>query len=165
MEIFAKPAVGAIIEKSEDGCNYVLVQERQKENGGTENGFLEIPAGKIREYESIFSALRREVWEETGLTVTEIIGEKDTIVSNVKDYKVISFTPFCSTQNLSGGYSLVLQTFVCHAEGTLRAMTNETANIRWVSQEACLQTLTNDINSFYPLHINALKKFLAKSSP
>ena len=50
MEIFVKPAVGAIIEKSENGCNYLLIQERRKENGGTENGLLEIPAGKIRDY-------------------------------------------------------------------------------------------------------------------
>ncbi len=161
VEIFAKPAVGAIIEKSEDGCNYLLVQERQKENGGTENGLLEIPAGKIREYESIFSALCREVWEETGLTITEIIGEKDVVVSNVKGCEVISFTPFCSTQNLSGGYSLLLQTFVCHAEGALSATTNETANIRWVSQDECLRMLTNDIGSFFPMHINALKKYFA----
>jgi len=30
---------------------------------------IEIPAEKIREYESVFDALRREVWEETGLNI------------------------------------------------------------------------------------------------
>ncbi len=59
-ETFAKPAVGAIIEKSEKGERYILIQERQKENGGIENGMLELPAGKIREFENIFDALRRE---------------------------------------------------------------------------------------------------------
>lgn len=65
MEIFAKPAVGAIIEKIEQGKRYILIQTRNKESGGIENGMTEIPAGKIREYENIFDALRREIWEES----------------------------------------------------------------------------------------------------
>ncbi len=159
-EIFAKPAVGAIIEKTDAGHSYILIQERQKENGGIENGLLEIPAGKIREYENIFAALRREVMEETGLNVTEIIGEEDAIVTDINGYKVISFLPFCSTQNLSGGYSIVLQTFVCRAEGALLAKTNETINMRWVTHKECLELLSHDISSFFPMHINALKKYL-----
>ena len=161
VEVFAKPAVGAIIEKTERGCDYILIQERQKENGGIENGLLEIPAGKIREYENIFTALRREVWEETGLKVTEITGEKDAITNEINGYKVMSFSPFCSTQNFSGGYSIVLQTFLCHAEGTLLARSNETTNIRWVTRAECLQMLSYKIDGFYPMHINALKKYLA----
>ncbi len=159
-EIFAKPAVGAIIEKSEKGHNYILIQERQKESGGTENGLIEIPAGKIREYENNNDALRREVVEETGLYVTEVKGEKDAVFNDINGYKVISFLPFCSTQNLSGGYSIVLQTFVCRAEGALLAQTNETINIRWVTQKECLEMLSHDISSFYPMHINALQKYL-----
>ena len=161
-EVFAKPAVGAIIEKTENGCEYLLIQERQKENGGIENGLLEIPAGKIREYENIFTALRREVWEETGLKVTEIAGEKDAISNEINGYKMVSFLPFCSTQNLSGGYSIVLQTFVCHAEGTLLTRSNETTNIRWVTRAECLQML-DKMDGFYPMHINALKKYLSAS--
>lgn len=164
LEVFAIPAVGAIIEKTEKECSYILIQEREKENGGVENGLLEIPAGKIREYENIFSALRREVWEETGLKVTEIAGEKEAVSIEVNGYKVISFLPFCSTQNLSGGYSIVLQTFICHAEGTLLIRSNETRNMRWVTRMECFQMLTNGINGFYPMHVNALKKYLTMSS-
>lgn len=138
------------------------MQERQKENGGTENGMIEIPAGKIREYENIFDALRREVWEETGLHITEIAGEKDTVVTAVNGYKVISYSPFCCTQNLSGGYSLILQTFICHAEGTLLAKTNETVNMRWVTRQKCREMLLNSADSLFPMHINALKKYLGK---
>lgn len=69
-EIFAKPCVGAIIEKVIDNEKYILIQTRQKEDGNETNGMIEIPAGKIREYEDIFSTLRREVWEETGLNIT-----------------------------------------------------------------------------------------------
>ena len=66
-ERFAVPAVGAIIEKEENGTLYLLMQTRQKENDHGTNGLLEFPAGKVREYESLFVALRREVKEETGL--------------------------------------------------------------------------------------------------
>lgn len=91
MEKFAKPAVGAIIEKKINGEKFILVQERQKEDGGKENGMLEIPAGKIREYENIFEALRREVKEETGLIITKIDGEESSTQSNVNGNQVISF--------------------------------------------------------------------------
>ena len=52
-EVFAKPAVGAIIEKNENGKNYILIQTRQKENDCHTNGMIEVVGGKIREYEKI----------------------------------------------------------------------------------------------------------------
>ena len=64
IEVFAKPAVGAIVEKDINGVRHILIQKRQKNN--SEDGMIEIPAGKIREYENVFETLRREVWEETG---------------------------------------------------------------------------------------------------
>lgn len=76
-ETFAIPAVGAIIVKRVENDEFILVQTRKKNNGDGMDGLLEIPAGKIREYENIFEALRREVWEETGLHITTIQGEVD----------------------------------------------------------------------------------------
>lgn len=46
MEQFAKPCVGAIIEKTMDHEKHILVQTRQKEDGGETNDMLEIPALK-----------------------------------------------------------------------------------------------------------------------
>ena len=60
-EVFAKPCVGAIIEKNIYGEKCILLQTRRKPGGDDTNGKLEIPAGKIREYEGVFDALRREV--------------------------------------------------------------------------------------------------------
>ena len=112
MEVFSKPAVGAIIEKVIDGIDHILIQERSKEDDVSENGLLEIPAGKVREFENVFDALRREVWEETGLKLIEIQGEKDIVVCNCNGYTVISYDPFYSSQNLCGVYSIMLQTFI-----------------------------------------------------
>lgn len=53
-EVFAKSCVGAIIEKVTDNGKYILVQTRQKKDGNETNGMIEIPAGKIREYEDVF---------------------------------------------------------------------------------------------------------------
>ena len=57
-EIFVKPAVGAIITKQTDNNEFILVQDRKKNSADGTDGLLEIPAGKIREYENIFDALK-----------------------------------------------------------------------------------------------------------
>ncbi|TSA83167.1 NUDIX domain-containing protein [Deinococcus detaillensis] len=159
-ETFAIPCVGAIIHREIDGQSQILIQERQKKSGGIENGMLEVPAGKVREYENIFDALRREVREETGLSLLNIQGENEQTVRTVNGYKVMSFTSFCTTQNLSGGYSIILQTFLCQAEGEMLRSSSEAQDIRWVSTEECKAQLQNSPADFYPLHINALMKYL-----
>ncbi len=159
-EIFAKPCVGAIIEKSVEGKKYILIQTRQKEDGQETNGMIEIPAGKIREYEDIFSALRREVWEETGLKVTKIYGENEVESNQIGHVITNSFTPYCVTQNLSGAYSIILNTFLCEAEGDLLSSTNETENIQWVEVSALKCLLTEEPEKLFFMHINALKKYL-----
>ena len=97
MEKFAVPCVAAIIEKIVNNEKYILIQTRQKEDGAETNGMLELPAGKIREYENIFEALRREVKEETGLSITKILGEDNQISNFIKGNEVISYTPYCIT--------------------------------------------------------------------
>lgn len=161
-EVFAIPAVGAIIQKVEQGQRYILIQTRNKENGGSENGMTEIPAGKVREYENLFTALRREVWEETGLDIIKIYGEENTVSSEMNGYSTISMSPFCVTQNLSGGYSIILHTFICQAVGDLLTKTNETTDIRWEQVEIVEAMLCKDPKRFYPMHINALKKYFHK---
>ncbi|MBC8062753.1 MAG: NUDIX domain-containing protein [Clostridiaceae bacterium] len=160
MEVFAKPGVGGIIIKSEKGIDYILLQERCKENGGAENGLIEIPAGKIREFENIFNCLRREVWEETGLNVTEIIGEDESVTIMSNGYKVINYMPFACSQNIEGTYPIMVQTFICTVQGKLLDKTNETKNIRWVSIDELIELLDNKEDDFYPMHVATLKKYL-----
>ena len=96
-ETFAIPAVGAIIVKKTENEEYILVQNRKKNNGDGMDGLLEIPAGKIREYENVFEALRREVWEETGLHLTKIQDEEESKFLDVNGNKTIIFSPYCVT--------------------------------------------------------------------
>lgn len=160
MEIFAKPCAGAIIEKIIGGEKHILLQTRQKKGGGYTNGKLEIPAGKIREYEDVFATIRREVREETGLTVTKIYGDELSTVTHIGNVKTISFEPFCITQNLSGAYSIILNTFVCEAEGEPLSSTDETQNIGWVNISEVRQIIENEPDRIFFMHINALKKYL-----
>lgn len=159
-EVFVKPAVGAIIEKEENGKHYILIQTRQKEDDYQTNGLIEFAAGKIREYENIFEALKREVKEETGLVVTEIFGEACER-GFVKEIEVIGFNPFCVTQNLNGIYSVMMMSFICHAEGTLLESTDETADIHWESIEFIEDLVENHPEKIFPLDVFHLKKYLS----
>jgi ADP-ribose pyrophosphatase len=162
VEVLAKPGVGGIITKNMNGMDYILIQERCKAGGGSENGLIEIPAGKIREFESIFDCLRREIREETGLEVTEIEGENDTVIIKSNNYKVINYMPFACAQNLEGSYPIMVQTFICKVEGKALEKTNETKNIRWISLKELKEMLDSRENEFYPMHIIALRKYLQR---
>ena len=162
MEVFAKPGVGGIIVRKIDEIDYILIQERCKEGGGAENGLIEIPAGKIREFENIFDCLKREIWEETGLKVIEIEGEDDAVIIEANGYKVINYIPFACAQNIEGNYPIMVQTFICKVEGQALEKTNETKNISWISLNELKDMLENKQNEIYPMHVIALKKYLQR---
>ncbi len=159
-EIFAKPCVGAIIERTVDGAPCILLQTRDKPGGGDTNGKWELPAGKVREYESVYDTLRREVWEETGLCVTEIEGENTLSHADVAGNRTIAFAPYCTTQNLCGAYSILLHTFVCRAQGEPLKETNETRDIGWVPVQTVRKRLEEQPDGFFFMHVLALKKYL-----
>ncbi len=160
MELFAKPGVGGIIERTTDGIPYILMQDRVKEDAPSEMGLLEIPADKIREFENIFDCLRREIWEETGLTVISIEGEQEAVFTEGNGYKVISYQPFSCSQNIQGNYPIMVQTFLCRTKGEVLPETNETKNIRWIEIRELEQLLAEREEIFYPMHIETLKKYV-----
>ena len=159
-ERFMKPAAAGIIEKIQDGKRMILLQDREKAGAESEAGLCEIPAGKIREFENIYDCLRREIREETGLIVTEIEGEEDACWFESHGYRVLQYTPFASTQNVSEAYPIMVQTFICKAEGELAKMTNETTNLRWVEISELKKRLEEEVEGLYPMHVITLKKYL-----
>lgn len=159
-EVFAKPGVAGIIEKTVKGIDYILIQERFKEDAPLEKGLIEIPSGKIREFENLYECLKREIMEETGLQVLEIEGEQDAVVFESNGYKVLNYTPFSSSQNIQGTYPIMVQTFICKVKGQALSETNETKNIRWISLNDLKKLLDENINKFYPMHVITLKKYI-----
>jgi 8-oxo-dGTP pyrophosphatase MutT (NUDIX family) len=159
-EQFMKPGVGGIIEQVIGDVKHILLQERYKDDAPLEEGLIEIPAGKIREFENIYDCLRREIREETGLEVVGIEGETSSIVFESNGYKVLSYEPFASAQNIEGTYPIMVQTFICKVKGDLISSTNETRHIRWVSLIVLEGLLKDQCNRFYPMHVNTLRKYL-----
>lgn len=160
MEVFAKPAASGIIERTIDGVEYVLIQDRFKENAPMEDGLIEIPGGKVREFENIYDCLRREIKEETGLEVIEIDGEDKAQIIEFNGYRVISYTPFSSAQNIFGYYPIMVNVFVCRVRGELLIKSDESKNIRWVPMIELNEMLNKHESNFYPMHVAALKKYV-----
>lgn len=159
-EVFPKPAAAGIVEKIINGETYILVQERFKEDAPLERGLIEIPAGKIREFENIYDCLRREIKEETGLDVIEIKGENEAQIFESNGYKVLNYTPFTSSQCVDGYYPIMVQIFICSIKGQLLKESNESQNIRWISINELERLLNKSEDKFFPMHVLALKKYL-----
>lgn len=160
MERFAIPGAGAIIRRSMDGREQILLQERCKKDTSMENGLLEIPAGKIREFESIFDTIRREVKEETGLDVIRIEGEEEALTHAANGYRVLNFKPFSCSQNMEGAYPIMVFIFLCTAEGSLLRQSDEAKNFLWVGKEELSKMLTEKSERFYPMHVDTLRNYL-----
>lgn len=159
-EKFSIPGVGGIVISERSGEPHILMQTRCKEDAPSENGLIEIPAGKIRAFESIFYALKREIREETGLTVTKILGEDSSPVYEADEYRVINFTPFSCAQNVAGKYPIMVFVFLCHVEGELLPYSDEAKNYQWVSVSK-LKTMLKEPGQLYPMHVDTLHKYVS----
>lgn len=159
MEKFMIPAVTALISMEVEGDKFLLIQERWK-NNVLEDGLLEIPGGKIREFENIFDALRREVSEETGYKVTYIYGEEKSIITKSNNYEVINYECFYSSQNLGKNYPIMTNFFLCEVEGNRLEESDESKNINWISLRKLKEIINSNPEKFYPMHIEAIRKYI-----
>lgn len=93
---FNTTVVSALLERKNDrGEIELLLQKRINSNDSVYYGTLEIPAGHILKFENIYDALNREVSEESGYTISEIINdEKTDIFSTLEDDGAFAFKPF-----------------------------------------------------------------------
>ncbi|EPJ53086.1 MAG: hypothetical protein OFPI_11870 [Osedax symbiont Rs2] len=159
-EKFQIPGVAAIVQRQSERGIELLVQSRDKADADADTGLLEIPAGKIRQFENLFSTLRREVFEETGLRVTEITGEAEAHKVSLNNYQVLSCEPFCVSQNISGHYPIMTLTFLCWGEGELLRYSSESSNIHWMPIAELAILVKKHPDKLYPMHIYALTKYL-----
>lgn len=119
----------AIVERDTDDGTMIIVQVRNKpyEDGK----WLELPGGRIEEFESLVSALRREVREETGLEITSIEGLDTRFETGSADANVECLVPFAVYQTIKGPVDSMGVYFLCRAEGKLLATGDNTENIQW----------------------------------
>lgn len=114
----------AIVEHDVGGISMILIQVRNKPYEGGK--WLELPGGRVEEFESLVSALKREVVEETGLEVTFIEGINTRLETRSADAKVECLAPFAVYQTLKGPVESMGVYFLCRAEGKLLGVGDET---------------------------------------
>ena len=160
MEQFSIPGAGGIIVKEINGVKNILTQIRIKPDAPCENGLIEIPAGKNLAFESIFDTLKREIKEETGLDIIEILGENLSTIYEGSSYKVMNFMPFSCSQNLVGDYPVIVFVFICKVKGELLPFSDEAQKYKWTSIAELKQIIANAPQSLYPMHVDTLKKYV-----
>lgn len=127
----------AIIERTENGKKEIIIQWRNKNN----DECWEFPGGQIEMYESLYTALKREVKEETGLDITVVNGENGYFQEN----SVECIKPFSVYQQLKGTFgNSVGFHFICHAVGKLLIEGDQTKNIKWIGLNELKQILENE---------------------
>lgn len=122
--------VRAIVERNIDNQRQILIQTRNKINEN--NKCIELPGGRLDEFESLIEGLKREVFEETGLVVSEIEGIATKIDTNTGDNNVECLRPFAVYQTTKGPVDSMGVYFRCKAEGTLLHSGDETEGVRWI---------------------------------
>ena len=151
----------AIIEKIENGERMVLIQRRV--TNGTAGNF-EFPGGCIEWGESIIDALKREVFEETGLTVTKIHG----LDSYAHKDDTETFKPYSVYLNIKGWTDpsgerskSVGVHFKCEAEGELLDKGANSEAIQWATPEK-LRELLDEPNMFSSIDRGAAETYLSE---
>lgn len=156
------PVVSVIIERIRNGETEILIQTRWKpEHDPVYSGTLEIPAGWIDRYESVYDALKREVKEETGLTVIKIKPDIKTKIHSPKDDGAFAFVPFCCQQQIKGGKPWIGFVFLCEVEDTEPVpQETEVKDIRWVTKAELKRLFTEEPNKFFTLQLPVIDYYL-----
>lgn len=159
-----RAVVSAILEKEIDGVLKVFVQTRWKpENSPTYLGVLEIPAGGIDGYEDVYTAVTREVKEETGLDVVEFLDDEKTgPMTNRPGDTSHAFKPFLCQQMLesNGGLPWVGFVFRCRVNGEPVEETNESRDLRWLSVEELEKFIADKPEEVFGLQYATLNYYI-----
>jgi 8-oxo-dGTP diphosphatase len=136
----------AIIEREGLGRREILVQVRDKPYEGRTRTDLELPGGRLKEFESLAAALKREMREETGLELTYIEGEETRIETSGSDANVECPESFAVYQTLHGPVDSLGIYFRCRAEGQLMEAGDETRDLRWISVSEIARLINDALN-------------------
>lgn len=157
-EMVVVPNVNAIVYDSR-ARQRILLQRRDKADEVV-RGRLEIPGGRWRAGERPDDAVRREVAEETGVTVTSLVGRVD-VVEHEPHVQTAKVQPLVVVNGLEGAYPSLHVVFECFGEGVPRAAPGETAEPRWWPVTEIAALLDEDPGAFVWQAVEMLRAALA----
>ena len=163
--IVPRVVVSALIERDFDGERQIFVQTREKMDSPTYSGMLEIPAGGVEPYENVYDAVKREVFEETGLRVTRIIDSDSSgeLENRIGD-KSMSFKPYLCQQVLSTNKGIPWYGFVfrCEVEGNIKMNLKEARDGRWMNMNELRKFIENKPDKIFSLQYATLVKYCSE---
>ena len=156
--------VSALLERLNHGKRELFVQTRFKpESSPTYLNTLEIPAGGVDAYENVYDALKREVKEETGLDIINIIGDDSTgLLENRTGDKSMAFRPFICQQvtETNGGLPWYGFVFLCEVSGEIKMQIEEAKDPRWMDLTELKLFLEQQPENVFSLQYATLKKYV-----
>ncbi|MFO0704121.1 MAG: NUDIX hydrolase, partial [Patescibacteria group bacterium] len=159
-----KVVISAILEKNTDKGRYIYTQIRWKPKvSPTYSGLVEIPAGAVDPYENIYDTLSREVLEETGLQITEIIDDKhDDVTENKPNDRNHVFVPFLCQQSLetNGGLPWIGFVFRCKVKGEVKIQLEEAKDPKWLHIDELTKLIYEEPENIFPLQYPVLKHYI-----
>lgn len=124
--------VRAIIERKKKHGLEVLIQTRNRKD---EPSWYEFPGGQIKEFESITNALKREIFEETGLTVSSIENEKASIIFDKSNstFSTQCIKPYSIYQTIKDPIDSFGAYFRCRVDREINDCGDDVINPHWVT--------------------------------
>jgi 8-oxo-dGTP pyrophosphatase MutT (NUDIX family) len=159
------PVISAIVERLHNGQIEILIQTRWQPNTDPKySGTIEIPSGWIFKYETVYDALRREVFEETGLTVIKIKPETRTTIYSIVDDGAFAFMPFCCQQQIKDGLPWIGFVFICEVnDAEPRPQENETKDVRWIKKNRLKEIFKKNPEKIFTFQLGALDLYFKDS--
>lgn len=157
-ENISRPVVSVIIERFKNGKKQILVMTRWKpDKDPIYSGTLEIPAGHIKAFENIYDAARREVLEETGLSVIKFKPDIKTKIHSPKNDGAFAFLPFCCQQQIKNGNPWLGFVFICEVENKNPIpQKGETKDIKWMNYDSLKTLFNNNPEKIFTLQLGVL---------
>lgn len=118
---------GLLVRESANG-KQLLIQLRKRAG---EAAVYELPGGRINEFEKMVDGLRREIMEETGLTVEMIYGEQESVITTGRSFSMECIKPYASYQTIEGPVDSFGVYFLCEAEGEPQKEGDDSADVHW----------------------------------